>query len=113
MLSGLIRVVSGEFQKKITWKKEGYKRDMALVEVNKQHSLGSIVHNWFIDKKFKFQKISGIDKHNQKYVMSISYDEQDVMLYEIMWEININSIKVTSLMTNKQQIPWRINWDEG
>ena len=44
--------------------------------------------------------------------MSISYDEHDIVLYELIWEINPNSVKVRSVMTNKKQEPWQLSLEE-
>ena len=44
--------------------------------------------------------------------MSISYEQQDTMLYEILWSVNQNKIKCSSTLYNKTQFPWKINWFE-
>ena len=61
----------------------------------------------------KNQLTPTIDDDYNIWKMSISYEQQDTMLYEITWEVNQNKIKCYSEMYNKIQRPWKINWFEN
>ena len=81
---------------------------MSLVGLNSDKSLLKLINNIFIEKKYKFQKINSIDENTSCFTMSINYDENDIMLYELKWEVSQNSIKTISVMTNRKQMPWEI-----
>lgn len=85
---------------------------MSLIEPNRGRSLLSIMYELFVEKKFKFQKINTIDDETAFFTMSVSYDEQDIMLYEITWEITPSSIKAYSFMTTRKQVPWTIRMSD-
>ena len=44
--------------------------------------------------------------------MSISYEQQDTMLYDIEWEVSLDRIKCSSTMFNKALLPWIISWKQ-
>jgi len=58
--------------------------------------------------KFKFQRIDHFDSKFAKLVMNLSYNENNVMLYEIVWEVGLSHIRVYSHMTNQKQVQWKI-----
>lgn len=82
---------------------------MSLVGLKNEKTLLSIINSIFIDKKYKFQRINSIDENTACFTMSINYDENDIMLYELKWEVSQNSIKTVSVMTNRKQMPWEVN----
>lgn len=63
--------------------------------VNAQSLLLDKVNSWFQSKKFKYQRTLTSDKLGQCFQMSISYNERDIMLYELEWEVHHNSIKLS------------------
>jgi hypothetical protein len=81
-------------------------------ERSRKKTLANMFNVIFLKKKYKFQRIDWYDRNTSMFTMSISYDEHDIMLYELFWEIGSNSIKVVSQMTNRQQAPWTVHLDD-
>ena len=85
---------------------------MSLIESKDERSLLNIVNSIFIEKRYKFQRINTIDPNTSWFTMSINYDENDIMLYELKWEVSQNSIKTISVMTNRKQMPWEVRLND-
>ena len=85
---------------------------MSLIESYDEPSLLEIIFSIFVEMKIKFQRINTIDPNTSWFTMSINYDENDIMLYELKWEVSQNSIKTISVMTNRNQIPWEVRLND-
>ena len=85
---------------------------MSLIESYDEPSLLGIIFSIFVEMKIKFQRINTIDPNTSWFTMSINYDENDIMLYELKWEVSQNSIKIISVMTNRNQIPWEVRLND-
>jgi hypothetical protein len=89
--------------------KKDYKRSCeSLKTVKSDKSLSFWINAWFENKGLKFQRVDSIDSKVTKFILSMSYNDNDIMLYEMIWEVALNHIKVYTNMTNRRQDQWRI-----
>lgn len=67
---------------------------------------------WIRDKKLKCQITDTIDENIKYWKMSISYEQQETILYDIEWEVTLDRIKCSSTIFNSVLQPWIISWKQ-